>query len=54
MAVKYSICVILMIKLVVFFTEFCVKKIFFFKGDKVRHISNAFKVSSRRNHVKYR
>ncbi len=27
MAIKYTICVILMIKLVVFFTEFCVKKI---------------------------
>ncbi len=52
MAVKYTICVILMIKFGGFLTEICV--FFFFKGDKVRHSSNTFKVSSRRNHVKDR
>ncbi len=44
MAVKYTICVILMmIKLGGFFlTEFYEKTL---KGDKVRHSSNTFKVS---------
>ncbi len=48
MAAKYTICVILMIKLV--FLQNCVIK----KRDKVRHSSNTFKVSSRRNHIKDR
>ncbi len=50
MAVKYTICVIL-IKLS-FFDRILSKKTR--KGDKVRHSSNTFKVSSRRNHVKDR